>query len=55
MRSRLSENSAVEQPSRAAVIAASQPAWPPPTTITSNASVGGVLNGITAFSVGVGC
>ena len=27
------------RPSRAAVIAASQPAWPPPTTITSKDSV----------------
>ena len=35
MRSRLRVNSAVFSPSRAAVIAASQPAWPPPTTITN--------------------
>ena len=33
-------NKAVFRPSRAAVIAASQPAWPPPTTMTSKLSVG---------------
>ena len=32
-------------PSRAAVIAASQPAWPPPTTITSKCSLKGVVPG----------
>jgi len=41
IRSRLSVNRAVESPSREAVKAASQPACPPPTTITSKDSVGG--------------
>ena len=37
--SRLSVNNAVEKPSFAVVIAASQPAWPPPTTMTSKFSL----------------
>ncbi len=38
MRSRLSVKSAVRRPMRAAATAASQPAWPAPTTRTSNFS-----------------
>ena len=41
MRSRLRLNRAVRRPSRTAVRAASQPAWPPPTTITSKCSLTG--------------
>src|SRR3979490_1707916 len=39
IRSTFSVNNAVLSPMRAAAIAASQPAWPAPTTTTSNCSV----------------
>ena len=41
------------RPSRAAVIAASQPAWPPPTTITSKDSVGAALKLMASLSAAV--
>ena len=51
MRSRLRLNKAVFKPRRAVVMAASHPAWPPPTTITSKDSVGALEKLMSSLSV----